>query len=230
MDPPPPLPGAEAVIATIVGDAVQPTLVADADGLVLVANARAAEALGHDGPDAMAGRPAPEGTAALGGRGLLVTELGRLSARDGAPVRVTAVSVPIDLPDGPGSVVAFTDIVEADDDELRRNAPPRIASLRRVAVEIAGGMSAMRTCATAARETARGAGLPLLHVVMLEPDDVVAVVGGWSVRPCKLGAGVRYPVAEVPGAAAMISTRGAVRVDDLAPEPGRAAALLREEG
>jgi signal transduction histidine kinase len=230
LDPPIALPGADAVLAEMVGDAVQPTLVIAPDGRVRQANARAAEALGHDDADVLAGAPAP---LTLDGAptGFRVTELALFCARDGAPVRVTSVAAPLELPDGPGVVVAFTDVVESDDDALHRAAPPRIASLRRVVTEIVGGMAEMRTYASLAREAARAAALPLLHIVRVEPGGAeVGVVGGWSQVPCKLGAGVRYPAGDVPGAAELLATPRRTLVDDLAVAPGRAAELLRDEG
>jgi signal transduction histidine kinase len=224
------MPGADAVLAELVADAVQPALTLGPDGRVAQANARAAEALGYEDARALAGAPAP---LALDGvpAGVRVTEVDAFAARDGTAVRVTSVAMPLELPDGPGVVVAFTDVVEADDEALHRAAPPRIASLRRIVTEIAGGMSEMRTYASLAREAARAAALPLLHIVRVEPGGAqVGVVGGWSQRPCKLGAGVRYPLDDVPGAAEMLATRRRTLVDDLTQAPSRAAALLRDEG
>ena len=80
--------------------------------------------------------------------------------RDGSMFPVSYVSVPIEMPEGRGAVVAFTDI----EDRLRAEQVLREhdavlaaqqASLRRIATLVAGGAASAEVFAAIAREVAR---------------------------------------------------------------------------
>ena len=116
----------EAILATV----GQPVWVTDANGRFHYANPAALAALGYDEPGDLVGHPAhdlvhykyPDGTpfpeddcplvqARRAGRTLQDSE-DWLVRKDGSIVRVTYSSAPFELPDGLGSVTAFTDVEE----------------------------------------------------------------------------------------------------------------------
>ena len=96
--------------------------------------------------------------------------------RDGSMFPVSYVSVPIEMQDGRGAVVAFTDI----EDRLRAEEALREhdamlaaqqASLRRVAALVAGGAHVGgRVRRRRAGRSARSCGLPLVAVWRYEAD------------------------------------------------------------
>jgi len=206
-------------------------MILGADGAIRLANGFARAALGHDEPrgatvhdgsgDAAVLAPATTGRA-------VVRDLDRLVRRDGTAIRVAFAAVPIDLPGGDrGVVVAFTDVVEADDDELRERAPPRRASLRRVAAEIAEEASALRAFATIATEVGRMTALPLLQILRREPDDAMTVLGTAGAPVPGFAAGARCALEDLPGGERLGLSRAPARVADVAQAPGPFAAALR---
>jgi len=230
-DPPARMAGAEAALATMVRNAVQATLVVDPDGRIRLANAFAAAALGHDDAERLLGEPAPhEEVLEAAARGPLARDLAHFATRDGDEVRVAFAAVPVDLPEGRGVAVAFTDVVEADDDALREQAPARQASLRRVAGEIAAAAASFRVFAMIAAEVGRAARLPMMHVLRVDPGETAVILGAWSDPPCGVGPGARLALDDVPGARAALDAHATVRVPDISALPGPVAEALRAEG
>jgi hypothetical protein len=89
--------------------------------------------------------------------------------RDGSMFPVAYVSVPLEMPNGRGAVVAFTDI----EDRLRAERvlheheeilAAREASLRRIAARVAGGAASAEVFAAIAREVAGVLGVSLVAV------------------------------------------------------------------
>jgi PAS domain S-box-containing protein len=180
--------GAEDFLAAVLQAAAQPIWVVDPDGLIRFANPAAITALGYDRADELFGRHShetihyrhPDGTPYPASEcpmllpratGETVTsDLDWFFRRDGSMFPVSYVSVPIDMPEGRGAVVAFTDI----EDRLRaeRVLHERDAilaaehdALRRVATLVAGGAASADVFAAVAEEVAHVLDVPL--VVML---------------------------------------------------------------
>jgi PAS domain S-box-containing protein len=120
--------GAEEFLAAVLRTAAQPIWVVDPDGLIRFANPAAIAALGYDSADELFGRHShetihyqrPDGSPypAADCSMLLPRTTGKtierdldwFFRRDGSMFPVSYVSVPIDMPDGRGAVMAFTDI------------------------------------------------------------------------------------------------------------------------
>ena len=119
--------------------------------------------------------------------------------RDGSMFPVSYVSVPIELREGRGAVVAFTDI----EDRLRAERvlsdhdavlEAREGALRRIAALVAGGAASADVFAAIAREVAGVLGVSLVAVWRYEPDETGTVVGAWSEPPHLLEVGSRWPL------------------------------------
>ena len=143
--------GAERFLAAVLDTAAQPIYVVDADGAVRFANPAALATLGYEhlhelsGRDSHAtihhrhkdGRPFPAAECPLlrplatGER--VANELDWFIRRDGSMVPVSYVSVPFELEDGRGVVVAFNDIEDRLHAErvLREHGAVRRPSRRR---------------------------------------------------------------------------------------------------
>jgi PAS domain S-box-containing protein len=122
------VPGANAVVASILDCVAQPVLVADQDGLIQFANPSAVAALGYDDGSELLGKPGhqtihhkhPDGTSFPAGECPLL--LPRITGetihraddwfvrRDGAVFPVEYWSAPIDGLAGRGAVIAFQDV------------------------------------------------------------------------------------------------------------------------
>ena len=95
--------------------------------------------------------------------------------RDGSMFPVSYVSVPIEMPEGRGAVVAFTDIEDRLRAERRCASTTRCsqrarASLRRIATLVAGGAASAEVFAAIAREVARVLGVSLVAMWRYESD------------------------------------------------------------
>src|SRR3954447_8506247 len=185
--------GAEDFLAAVLQTVAQPVWVVDPDGLIRFANPAAIAALGYDRADELFGRHShetihykhPDGTPypaaecpmllprTTGER--VSSDLDWFFRRDGSMFPVSYVSVPIEMPEGRGAVVAFDDI----EDRLRAERVLRDrdaalgaeqASLRRVAGLVAGGAGSSEVFAAVAREVAGVLGLPLVEMSRFEPD------------------------------------------------------------
>src|SRR3954451_11684002 len=178
----------------------QPVWVLDRDGLIRVANPAAAatlgysdagELLGRNGHDAVHGdcldtEPHPSAECPLlrpCTTGETVTsECDRFVRRDGSTLPVSYDSAPLELPDGRGVVVAFTDI------ETRRPADQALAeretrlteqedALRRVATLVARETAADPVFQAVADEAAALLRCDAAAVVRFEKDETVTTMG-----------------------------------------------------
>ena len=155
--------------------------------------------------------------------------------RDGSMFPVSYVSAPIEMPEGRGAVVAFTDI----EDRLRAERvlrehdavlAAREASLRRIAALVAGGAASAEVFAAIAREVAGVLGVSLVAVWRYESDGTGTVVGAWSEPPHLLEVGSRWPLDDTVIIARVRETGRPARSDDLADVHGTIADIVREAG
>ena len=157
--------------------------------------------------------------------------------RDGSMFPVSYVSAPIELREGRGAVVAFTDI----EDRLRAEQVLREhdavlatqqASLRRVASLVAGGATSADVFAAIAREAAQLLGMTMVQIWRYEPDGTATILGAWSERPQPFQAGTnwRFNESTIGGLVQQMQAGRPVRVDDFAKVPGTAADAGREMG
>ena len=203
----------------------QPIWVVGREGSIRFANAAALAVLGYeraeDVPPPAAGstllEPITTGAPVGGTREHFVR-------RDGSALPVSYTSVPLPLPDGRGALVAF-DVVR-DDAVLAAQQ----ASLRRVAMIVAGGAAAADVFATIAREVGVVFGLPLVAVWRYEPDETATVVGAWGDRPHPFQVGTRWPLDGPMVCAQVLSTGRPARVDDVSGVGGTLADAARETG
>ena len=208
---------AEDFLAAVLETAAQPIWVVDPDGVIRFANPAAIAALGYDGADELFGRDShetihyrhPDGTPYPAAECPMLlpratgetvrSDLDWFFRRDGSMFPVSYVSVPIEMPEGRGAVVAFTDI----EDRLRAERVlrehdavlgAREGALRRIAALVAGGAASAEVFAAIAREVAEVLGLSLVAVWRYESDGTATVVGAWSEPPHLFEAGSRWPV------------------------------------
>jgi PAS domain S-box-containing protein len=245
--------GAEDFLAAVLEAAGQPIWVVDPDGVIRFANPAAIAALGYENADELFGRHShetihyqhPDGTPypAADCPMLLPRTTGETVSsdldwffrRDGSMFPVSYVSVPIEMPEGRGAVVAFTDI----EDRVRRQELLRehdailaaqAASLRRVATLVAGGAESAAVFAAIAREVAHVIGLPLVAAWRYEPDRTATVLGAWGEHPHSFQAGTRWPLDGPTITAQVLTTGRPARIEDFADVPGTIADAARETG
>jgi PAS domain S-box-containing protein len=242
--------GAEDFLAAVLQTTAQPIWVVDHEGLIRFANPAAISTLGYDSGDELFGRLShetihhshPDGTPypAAECPMLLPRTTGETVARDvdwffrrdGSMFPVSYVSVPIQVPEGRGAVVAFTDIEErlAAERALRERDAAldrEQAALRRVAALVAGGAESGEVFAAVAREVAEVLELPLVVMSRYEADGSATVIGAFCETPHPFETGSRWPL-EGPTVSALVrETGGPVRVDDFADVPGAIADAVR---
>ena len=153
--------------------------------------------------------------------------------RDGSMFPVSYVSVPLEMPDGRGAVVAFTDIENRlHAEELRSEheaiLAAREASLRRIAALVAGGAASVEVFAAIAREVAGVLGVSLVAVWRYESDGTGTVVGAWSEPPHLLEVGSRWPLDDTVIIARVRETGRPARSDDLADVDGTVADIVQK--
>jgi signal transduction histidine kinase len=163
--------GADEFLAAVLQTVAQPICAVDADGLIRFASPTAAAALGYAGADELLGRPWPAREPPAG------AARGDFTRADGATCQLSFVAAP--LPEGRGTVVAFTDMVE-----LARGQ----AALNRLAALVRRGEPAHRIYAAIAGEVAGALQVPRIELSRDE-GGVIAAVGD------DVGAG---PRAEAP--------------------------------
>jgi PAS domain S-box-containing protein len=244
---------AEDFLAAVLEMAPQPIWVADPDGVIRFANPAAIAALGYSGADELAGRRShetihykhPDGTLYPASECPLLLprttgetvaiDLDWFIRRDGSMFPVSYVSAPIEMPEGRGAVVAFTDI----EDRLRAGQvlrehdavlAAREDSLRRIAALVAGGAASVEVFAAIAREVGRVVGLALVAVWRFEPAGMATVVGAWSEHPHPFRAGTRWPLDGPTICAQVLRTGRPARIDDFADIPGTIADAARKTG
>ncbi|HSC03738.1 MAG TPA: GAF domain-containing protein, partial [Solirubrobacteraceae bacterium] len=245
--------GDDDFVAGVLQVTAQPIWVVNPDGLIRFANPAAVQALGYGSADELLGRPShdtihyqhPDGTPypALECPMLLPrktgetvrSELDWFLRRDGSMFPVSYVSAPINMPEGRGAVVAFTDIEERRlAERALRDREAMLAdqqdALRRVAALVAGNAPSADVFAAVAREVGQVLGTPLVQMSRYEPDGAATVIGVWSERPHPFQAGTRWPL-EGPTISLRVRETGRpVRLDDLAGIPGALAEAVRGTG
>ncbi len=234
---------AEDLLAAVSETAAQPVWVVDPDDTIRFANPAAIRALGYDSADELFGRHRhetlhykhPDGTPYPAAdcpmrlprtTGQTVArDLDWLFRRDGSTLPVAFVSVPIEMPEGRGAIVAFADV----EDRLRAEQVAREDSLRRIAALVAGGAASADVFGAIAREVGHVVGLPLVLVWRFDPGKTAAtVIAEWSEVPHSWQAGTRWPL-DGPGLAVqMLKTGRPARIDDYTEVPGTIAAAGRE--
>ena len=243
--------GAEDFLATVLSTAAQPIWVVDHEGVIRFANPAAIEALGYDSADELLGRHShdtihhshPDGTPypAAECPMLLPRVTGETVSRgldwffrrDGSMFPVSYVSAPIEMREGRGAVVAFTDI----EDRLRAERELRAhdelleaqqASLRRIAGLVAGGAASVDVFAAIAREVGQVIALPMVALWRYEPGRTATVIGEWSERPHPFRVGTRWPLDGPTICAEVHDTGRPSRIEDFGDIPGTIAGAARE--
>jgi PAS domain S-box-containing protein len=245
--------GAEEFLAAVLESAGRPIWVVDPDDQIRFANPAALAALGYKRADELLGSRShetihyrhPDGTAYPAEdcpmllprtTGESVTsDLDWFVRRDGSMFPVSYVSVPLEMAEGRGAVVAFTDIqdrlraerVLREHDDL---LAAREASLRRIATLVAGGAESAEVFAAIAREVGHVVGLPLVAVWRYEPDRTATVIGAWSEHPHPFQAGTRWPLDGPTICAQVLETGRPARIDDFTQVPGTVGAAARDTG
>jgi PAS domain S-box-containing protein len=242
---------AENFLAAVLETAAQPIWVVDPDDVIRFANPAAIAALGYGSGNELFGHRShetihykhPDGTPfpaadcpmllprATGET--VASELDWFFRRDGSMFPVSYVSVPIEMPEGRGAVVAFTDIEERLRAErvLREHdavLAAREGALRRIAALVAGGAASAEVFAAIAREVAAVLGVSLVAVWRYESDGTGTVVGAWSEPPHLLEVGSRWPLDDTVIIARVRETGHPARSDDLADVHGTVADIVRE--
>jgi len=220
---------AEDFLRAVLEAAAQPILAVDPDGVIRFANPAAMAALGYDDASELSGRHSHETIHHQHSDGT-----SWFLRRDGTRFPVSYVSAPIEMPEGRGAVVAFTDI----EDRLRAEQvlrehdavlAAREASLRRIATLVAGGAASAEVFAAIAREVGHVIGLPLIAVWRYEPDGRTAtVIGAWGEHPHPFQAGTRWPLDGPTICAQVLETGRPARIDDFATVPGTIADAARK--
>ena len=245
--------GAADFLAAVLRTTAQPIWVVDADGIIRFANPAAIAALGYDSADELAGRPShetihhthPDGTPYPAAEcpmllprttgDTVTSELDWFFRRDGTMFPVAYVSAPIQLPEGRGAVVAFSDI------EPRRRAAEALetrdallaeeqASLRRVAALVAQGAESTDVFAAIAREVAHVLRLPFVEMSRYEPDGTATVIGAWCERDHPFQTGTHWPL-DAPTISTLVRQTGRpARVEDSAAIAGTIGEAARAMG
>jgi signal transduction histidine kinase len=216
--------GAEDFLAVVLETMAQPVWLVDSEDVIRFASPAAASALGYDGADELLGRRSRDTIRPATG------EPERLVRRDGSTFPVSLVSAPIELEDGRGAVVAFTDVGERLRAERDAALAVQLGSLRRVAALVAGGAASPDVFAAIAREVAHVLGLELVAMWRYESDDTATVLGAWSDRPHPLLPGTRWPL-DGPALSTQVKQTGRpARIDDFGQVSGTIAAAVRDVG
>ena len=244
---------AEDFLRAVLETAARPIWVVDREGVIQFANPAAVDALGYDSADELIGRDShatihykhPDGSPypAAHCPMLLPRTTGETVARDlewfvrrdGSLFPVSFVSAPLEIEDGRGAVVAFTDI----EDRLRTERVLRehdaiLAkerdSLRRVATLVAGGAASPEVFAAIAREVAQVLGMALVIIWRTAADRPATVLGAWGDRPHAFGAGSTWPVEQATADAMLPEVGRPARVEDFGAVAGAIPAALCDAG
>jgi PAS domain S-box-containing protein len=240
-------------LAAVLEAAGQPMWVVDRDGLIRFANPAALAALGYDSADELFGRDShetihyrhPDGTPYPAAEcpmllprttgEVVKRDLDWFFRRDGSMFRVSYVSVPLEMPDGRGAVVAFTDIedrVRAEEALREHDAvlASREGSLRRIATLVAGGAASTEVFAAIAREVAQVLGMALVVIWRYEAERPVSVLGAWSDRPHPFQPGTSWPVEERTAAALLPDIGRPARIEDFGEIGGAIPDAIRQTG
>jgi PAS domain S-box-containing protein len=244
--------GAEDFLFAVLETTAQPMWVVDHEGLIRFANPAAITALGYDGADELYARHShdtihhsrPDRTPYAPGECPLLrplasgetvsSELDWFFRRDGSMFPVSYVSVPLDLREGRGAVVAFTDIEDRlQAEQALRERDERLgaqqAALHRVAGLVAGGAASTEVFTAVAREVATVLELGAVWIGRYDDDSAVTIVGAWSDRD-ESRTGMRWRL-DGPGVATQVMETGRpALVADYASVGGPRARAARARG
>src|SRR4051812_25983857 len=194
-----------SLLATALTTVAQPVCVLDRDGLIRLANPAAATTLGYPDPGELLGRgghetvhrdrldaePHPASECPLlrprTTRETVTSDCDRFVRRDGSTLAVSYVSAPLELPDGCGAVLAFTDT------EPQRHAEEALTAretrlteqedtLRRLATLVARETAADPVFQAVAAEAAGLLRCDAAAVVRFETDGMVTSMGSHHTR------------------------------------------------
>jgi PAS domain S-box-containing protein len=228
---------AEDFLSAVLDTTAQPIWVVDPAGVIRFANPAAIAALGYDGADELLGRDShstihhrrPDGTpypvAECPMRLPQTTgetvrrDLDWFCRRDGSMFPVSYVSVPLELQEGRGAVVAFADIedrlrverVLREHDEI---LAAREGALRRIASLVAGGAASPEVFAAIAREVAQVLGMALVVIWRNQSGRLATVVAAWGDRPHPFQAASSWEVEEHTAAALLPEVGRPARIED----------------
>jgi len=230
----------------VLSTAPQPIWVVDCDGVIRFANPAAIEALGYDSADELVERHSHETIhhSRVDGTPYPAAEcpmlLPRLTGetvsrdldwffrRDGSMFPVSYVSAPIEMREGRGAVVCFTDI----EDRLRAERELRErdellagqqASLRRIAALVAGGAASADVLAAIAREVGQVIALPMVALWRYDHPRTATVIGEWSERAHPFRVGTSWPLDGPTICAKVLDTGVPSRIEEI----GRASCRER---
>jgi PAS domain S-box-containing protein len=240
----------EDFLASVLETASQPIWVVDRDDVIRFANPAAVAALGYHHADELLGRHShdtihcrhPDGTRYPAAECpiLLTRAAGETVARDldwfvrrdGSMFPVSYVSAPLEMPEGRGAVVTFSDAEDrVRGEQVRREREAILAAQRRVGTLVAGRAASAEVFAAIAREVGEVIGLPLVAVWRYEPDGTAAtVIGAWGEHPHPFQAGTRWPLDGPTICAQVLETGSPARIDDFATLPGTIADAARKTG
>jgi PAS domain S-box-containing protein len=243
--------GAEDFPVAVLETTAQPIWVVDPDGVIRFASPAAIAALGYDSADELFGRDSHETIhhSHTDGRrytaadcpmllprvtGETVTsDLDWFFRRDGSMFPVSYISVPLEIRDGRGAVVAFTDIenrlcVERELRERDERLAAQQASLRRIATLVAGGAESAEVFAAVAREVASLLELHMVQISRYEPDGTATVLGAFSSRPQPFEAGTRCRSMKGPSSRRAEGSRCAFRSSENAASSWSAKSARRD--
>jgi PAS domain S-box-containing protein len=245
--------GAEDFLAAVLSTAAQPIWVVDPEGVIRFANPAAIATLGYDCADDLLGchshqtihHSHPDGTPYPAAECPMLlprvtgetvsSDLDWFFRRDGSMFPVSYVSAPIEMHEGRGAVVAFTDIEERRriEQELRERdevLAVQLASLRRVATLVAGGAASAEVLAAVAREVGQVVSLPMVALWRYGPGRTATVLGEWSEHPHPFRVGTCWPLDGPTICAKVLDTGRPSRIEDFGDIPGTIAGAARETG
>jgi PAS domain S-box-containing protein len=257
--------GAEEFLPAVLEAVAQPIWVVDHDGVIRFANPAAISALGYERADELSGHnshttihyrhtdgsPFPAAECPLlrplATGETVTTELDWLVRRDGSMFPVSYTSVPLQMRDGRGAVVAFTDIedrlrAEEDLGEPDAGLAARHASLRDQLARLADEQAALRRVATLVAQ-----GVPASELFgavtkqvgqLLRTDaaamiryggDVMTAVGNWTADGVEADTevGRQWPLEGDSLAPRILKTGQSARIDDWRDVPGPVGDYVR---
>ena len=266
--------GAEDFLAAVLEVAAQPIWVVGPDGLVRFANPAAIAALGYDSADELLGRDGHETIHSRHPDGApcpaadcpmllprvtaetVARDLDWFVRRDGSTFPVSYVSVPIEMSEGRGAVVAFTDAEDRDEPlaldmgsriaaftelvvtavsnaqaraEVERLADEQ-AALRRVATLVARQAPPHEVFATVAEEAGRVLHFGQAAVFRYEDDGSATLVADWGEGGPRIPLGSRLSLEGDNVAARVLRTGRPARIDDYTHPVGPLAERGRRFG
>jgi PAS domain S-box-containing protein len=225
-----------SLLAAALTTVMQPVWVLDCDGRIRVANPAAAATLGYSDARELLGRSGHD--TAHGGEShpasecpLLrpgateSSELDRFVRRDGSALPVAYVSAPLDLPDGRGTVLAFTDTESRE--RVRRLADEQ-AALLRVATLVAEAAPPNVVFGAVASEAGALFGADFSGMLRIEDATAVSTVATWAATGDHPEVPERWTIEPGDPMTLLAETGAATRVEDWGSVPGDIARVLRE--